>query len=86
MTNMKQLQLSKRITDWFFTVDPYNGCPYADAWKGTCEMLTDQPSGIVYQIAEYTGDPDIELTDRERQEAAAIIREIASLEVTACKC
>lgn len=85
MTTMERVRFAKRIINWFYGIDPYNGCPEEDAWTATVQMLTDQPSGVVYQIAEYTGDPDIELTGRERQEAAAIIREIASLEAAAYK-
>lgn len=77
MTNMKQLRLSKRITDWFFTVDPYNGCPYTDAWKGTHEMLTDRPEEIVQSMAEYL---DEDLPAWMEDQAAALIKAIAAWE------
>lgn len=79
MANMKRLQFAKRITDWFFAVDPYNGSDYYDTWGSIVQDLTDRPQDIVQGIAYYT-DPDDDPNEWTVRTGAALIKAIAAWE------
>lgn len=49
---MERLQLAKKITDWFFDVDPYNGCDYDDAWREMVHDLAHDRKAIADGMAD----------------------------------
>lgn len=58
---LERLKLAKRITDWYFVFDPYNGCPFDEAWKGTVLQLVEDPrqvSAMISDCMKELDDPD----------------------------
>lgn len=61
MTMMQKVQLAKKVVEWFFIFDPFNGCPEDEAWKGTVQMLNEDPQEVadtITEALEELDDPD----------------------------
>lgn len=78
MINWTLLRLAKKIVNWFFSVDPYNGCDYGEAWETTVHDLAHDPQSIIDGLNEaidYLVNDVIDLDLAE--EGKALLRLIA---------
>lgn len=78
MINWTLLQLAKKIVNWFYAIDPYNGCPEDEAWMETVKLLHGNPQPIVNEFLDAIGYLEEEESDPELvEEGKALLQLIA---------
>lgn len=57
---MENARLAMRIKNWFYRVDPFNGCPEDEALKSTLLLLHECPKAIIDEMQQTIEDYDLD--------------------------